>query len=190
MQTPTTQAEELINAVPEQAWPLIELLFNVTIVTTIIWLGYTVFVMMRRNASNLTPVHATSADKSAEPDFLSVDNKARKEAIKQGEAFDKELDKRDAADEKAKLKATKRKESKMQRAARLVSLIMALFSLATMITGTIWQVTIMGRIWEQYSATERLVTIIQKYPLGVVIALFVIGYNIFNTVVSFREKDA
>ena len=190
MQTETLSAEDVIAAIPEEAWPFIELLFNITIVLTIVWLAYTVFVMMRRDASNLTPINAASPNKHADPDFLSVDKKARKEAFKQGEAFDKQLDQRDRDETKAAKVAARRKESMWQRVTRLISFFMALFTMATMISGTLFQVSIMGRYWEQYSAGDRLMHVITEYPLGVAITLFVIGYNIVNFVIGYRKKEA
>lgn len=77
----------------------------------------------------------------------------------------------------------------MGRVGRLISLAMALFSIATMISGTLFQVTIMGRYWEQYSATERLVSVIQNHPIGVSVTLFVIGYNIVNFIISRKQED-
>lgn len=190
MQDQNSQIDAITDAIPDDAWPMIELLFNLTMLTTAVWLAWTLFVMIRRSKSNLTPVNSTSQNRRAEPDFLSVDEDVRKEAIKQGEAFGKELDKRDAADEAAKLRASRQKESMWQRISRLISLLMALFSIGTMITGTIWQVTIMGRYWSELSAGDRLIGIIQKYPLGVAIALFVIAYNIVTTVNKLNKKDA
>lgn len=189
MDETSNSVSEIIENVPEEAWPLIELLFNVTVVFTVLWLSWTIFIVWRRSASNLTAIRGASANSKAEPDFLSVDTKARKEAMARGEAFDKELQLRDRDEARAATRAARGKETMMGRVGRLISLAMALFSIATMISGTLFQVTIMGRYWEQYSATERLVSVIQNHPIGVSVTLFVIGYNIVNFIISRKQED-
>ncbi len=179
----------IIENIPEEAWPLIELLFNATIAFTILWLSWTIFVAWRRSASNLTAIRGASANPDAQPDFLSVDTKARKEAIARGEAFEKELQRRDREEAKAATRSARRKETTLGRIGRLISFGMALFSIATMISGTLFQVTIMGRYWEQYSATERLVSVIQNHPIGVSVTVFVILYNVVNYIISRKQED-
>ena len=176
--------EDTINAVPPAAWPFINLLLTVTCVVTALWLVWTVFVAWRRSASNLTSIRGASPRQSASPDFLSVDDRARLEAIKRGEVYEKALDKRDEADEAAARRAVRRKETMIARLGRLVSFGMALFSLATMISGTLFQVSIMGRYWEQYSAGERLMAVIQQHPIGVAVAVGVILFNIVTFVTN------
>ena len=66
---------------------------------------------------------------------------------------------------------------------------MALFSLATMISGTIFQVSIMGAYWEQFSAGERIMAMIRHYPLGVAVTVFVIGYNLITFFIN-RQWEA
>ncbi|MEM1149194.1 MAG: hypothetical protein AAGI03_01350 [Pseudomonadota bacterium] len=169
-----------LDEIPPDAWPWIDLVFNFTCVVAAIWLASTVFVIWRRSASNLTPVNSVGTRRSAQPDFLSVDEKSRREAISQGEAFDKELDKRDRDEASTLRKAARGRRSPVQRIAGLVSLFMAVFSLLSMIVSVIWQIGFMGRILEQYSAGERLVIVIQKHPIGVSVALLVIGYHVFR----------
>lgn len=176
------QVQSVLENVPPEAWPLIEILFNVTCAVTAVWLAWTVFIWWRRSASNLTSTSSVDANRKAKPDFLSVDHKARNEAIKRGERFDKELERRDREEAREEKRETRRKETRLSRLGRLVSFGMALFSLATMISGTMFQVTIMGSYWERYSATERLMSVIQNYPIGVAITVAVILYNIVTFV--------
>ena len=75
------------------------------------------------------------------------------------------------------------------RIGRLISFGMDLFSIATMISGTLFQVSIMGRYWEQYSATERLTAVIQNHPIGVSVTVAVILYNIVTYVMN-RSREA
>ena len=57
-----------------------------------------------------------------------------------------------------------------------------------MISGTLFQVTIMGRYWEQYSATERLVSVVQNHPIGVSVTVFVILYNVVNYITNRKQE--
>ena len=50
--------------------------------------------------ANLTTVSSASPRRGAQPDFLEVDTKARAEAIKRGERFDQELERRERAEER------------------------------------------------------------------------------------------
>lgn len=181
--------DDVVNAIPPDAWPLIDMLFNTTLIVTGLWLVWTLFVAWRRSASNLTSVSGARANRNAEPEFLSVDEKARKQAIKRGEGFDKELDRRDREGERAERHAARKRETMVSRIGRLVSLGMALFSMATMISGTMFQVSIMGRYWEQYSASERLMRVIEDHPIGVTITVLVILYNLITFVLNFRKKQ-
>ena len=178
-----------IEAVPPEAWPFIELLFNFTLAFAVAWRGWTGFVVWRRSASNLTSIRGASANPKAEPDFLSVDKKARREAIEKGEAFEKEMQRRDRDEALSARKAARNKETMLGRIGRLISFGMDLFSIATMISGTLFQVSIMGRYWEQYSATERLTAVIQNHPIGVSVTVAVILYNIVTYVMN-RSREA
>ncbi|MEO9970858.1 MAG: hypothetical protein ABJG15_13745 [Hyphomonadaceae bacterium] len=180
--------QDVISTIPSEAWPLIEALFNIVMAVTGVWLAWTAFIWWRRSASNLTTASGAIPNKKAAPDFLSVDEKARKEAIKRGESFDKELSRREREDEKAQKKAALKNETPIGRIGRLISFGMAMFSIATMISGTVFQVSIMGRYWEQYSASERLLAVIQNHPIGVTVTVLVIVYNIFNFITNYKSE--
>jgi hypothetical protein len=182
--------EDVVSAIPPEAWPLIDILFNVTMAVTGIWLAWTVFVIWRRNSSNLTSMSSVSPNRKAKPDFLSVDEKERREAIKRGEKFEKDLDTREREDAKALKKAGRKKETKAGRIGRIVSFGMALFSIATMISGTVFQVSIMGRYWEQYSASERLLSVIQNHPIGVSVTVLVILYNVITFITNYTSEGS
>jgi len=171
--------DDVLEAIPPEVMPYVGIMFNILAVVTALWLAWTVFIWWRRSASNLTSVSDSVPNKKAQPDFLEVDKKARAEAIKRGETFEKELERRER-DEAREAKRSGRKETRMGRLGRFMSLGMALFSLATMISGTLFQVTIMGRYWEQYSAGERLMKVVTEHPIGVSITVAVILYNIVS----------
>lgn len=181
--------DETLRSLPAEAWPLIDLLFNVTCVVTAIWLATTTFVIWRRASSNLTTASSASPNRKAIPDFLTVDEKARKEAIKRGEQFDKDLDKRDREDERKARRLARRKETAFRRITRLISLFMALFSLATVISGTVFQVSFMGSIWAQYSASERLLAVIKAHPIGVAVTVIVVLYNLVTFVTNRKWEE-
>src|SRR3990167_6278641 len=176
--------DETLRSIPAEAWPLIELLFNITCVATAVWLATTVFGLWRRAASNLTTSSDATPNRKATPDFLSVDKQGRKEAIRRGENFDRELNKQEKEEAREALRKSQAKETRLSRLARLVSLFMALFSLATMISGTVFQVTFMGQIWEKYSASERLMKVLHDYPIGVGVTVLVIVYNLVTYVIN------
>lgn len=180
--------QETLQSIPPEAWPLIELLFNITCAVTGIWLAVSVFIWWRRAASNLTVTSGATPNKKAQPDFLKPDAKARAEAIKRGERFDQELERRERSEERDE-RRRKRAAHPASRWARLISLVMAMFSLATMISGTIFQVSIMGAYWERYSAGERIMAMVREYPLGVAVTVFVIGYNVV-TFITKRKWEA
>lgn len=179
-----------LNSIPPEHWPLIELMFQITIVVTVAWLLWTVFITWRRSASNLTTIRGAKANRKAEPDFLSVDDLLRKEALKRGEAFEKELEASEREEERARLRKQKTKQGIIGRAGQLISLFMAVFTVATMISGTIFQVSIMGQYWERFSASERLTTIITEHPIGVTVTVLVILYNITRFIFNFRKESA
>lgn len=167
----------IVAAIPDEAWPLIQWLGTATAVATAIWIALSVFIWWRRSASNLTPVMAAEVNRRASPDFLERDEAGRAEAIARGAAYDKSLDARDADAARKRDKAD-RNARKGRGLARGVSFAMALFTLATMISGTIFQVSYMGRLWEEYSAGERMFLVVQKHPLTFAIGALVILYNI------------
>ncbi|MEM6555409.1 MAG: hypothetical protein AAF642_06015 [Pseudomonadota bacterium] len=171
---------ETLNQIPPEAWPLIDLLFNITMVSVAIWLAITVFVWWRRSASNLTPVNVAGKNKNAQPDFLKVDQNARSEAIERGERFDKEIERRERAEARAAARAHQPRGTVSERLARFVSFFMSLFTLATMIFGAIFQVTRMGDMMREYSTTERILTVIQNHPISFTIAGLVIVFQIYR----------
>ena len=178
---------ETLNQIPPEAWPLIDLLFNITMVSVAIWLAITIFVWWRRSASNLTPVNAAGKNKNAQPDFLKVDQSARSEAIERGESFDKEIERRERAEARAAARAHQPRGTVSERLARFVSFFMSLFTLATMIFGAIFQVTRMGDMMREYSTTGVNVgrevadlTVIQNHPISFTIAGLVIVFQIYR----------
>ncbi len=180
---------DALNQIPPEAWPLIDLLFNLTMASIGIWLAITVFVWWRRSASNLTPVNAASKNRKAEPDFLSVDHKARAEALERGETFDKEIARREREAEKTKAREGRSPASVGQRMARFLSFFMSLFTLATMIFGAIFQVTRMGTMMKEYSTLERIGAVIMNHPISFSVAALVIGFQVYRFFIDHKWQE-
>jgi hypothetical protein len=178
------EIEQTLSRIPPEAWPFLVMLGNITAAVTAVWIAISVFVWWRRSASNLTPVSAARKNRSARPDFLEGDTKARKEAIARGEAFDRALDARDAEEERDRKRGLKQ-AGRVGTFARWVALAMSVFTLATMVSGTIFQVSYMGKLWEQYSAGERLVIVVQKHPFTFAVGALVVVYHVIK---FFTEK--
>jgi hypothetical protein len=177
--------EEVLAGGPEQLPAWIEIALWGSVALAAVWLLLTIFVHMRRSASNLTPVNAPTAKKSATPDFMKVDEKAREAQIKRGETYEKELDKREA--EEAKASDAVKQATFLQRLAGLATLLVSLFSLASTAIGVIWQV---DRIGGALSQADKLGLIIQNYPIPFAVCTFVIGYYVVMFFVQKQWKRA
>lgn len=178
---------EIANAIPPEAWPFIDKLFLITLIVVGVWLALSLFVWVRRRASNLTPVQSASVNKKAQPDFLKVDEKAREAAMSRGEDFDKELARRDREAEKT---AKRTVASKSLRIAGVASFLMSLFTMASIIYGSIFQVARMGTMMREYGSLERIVAIIERHPVAFAVAVFVIVYQIYRFIAHRKWQGA
>ncbi len=162
----------------------LEPLLYVTMVIVAIWVVSSLFVHMRRRASNLTSAHQTGVKKDASPDFLKVDHKARDAAMQRGEAYEETLTAREAA-EAADAPIVKR-ASMVSRLSGLASLLFSLFSLAGAVSTVMMQVE---RMTGTIGRADQLMLVVQKYPIPVAICIFVIGFHIFHYVSGKRWKE-
>ena len=185
--------QETLQQVPPEAWPIIDLLFNITMALAGIWLALTVFVIWRRHASNLTPVNATSRNNKAQPDFLNVDRKARAEAIKRGDEHEKALDRRDAEEAKAEAAASSASRrqplSFAQRMAGLATFIMSVFTLFSIVTSSIFTVSKLGDVVGEMSAVDRMVAIMVAHPIPVAICLLIIFARVYTQFFMTAKKE-
>lgn len=185
--------EQTLQQIPPEAWPIIDLLFNVTMAIAGIWLALTVFVIWRRHSSNLTPVNATSKNHKAQPDFLKVDQKARAEAIKRGDLHEQALDRRDAdeARAEARAKSVSRREpvSFAQRLAGLVTFIMSIFTLLSIVTSSVFTVSRMGDMVGEYTATDRIIAIIMAHPIAFSVCALIILARIYTQFFMTAKKE-
>ena len=163
----------------------LEPLLYVTMAIVAIWVVSSLFVYMRRRASNLTSAHQTGVKKDAAPDFLTVDHKAREAAMQRGEAYDDTLAAREAAEAATQEPIVKR-ASLVSRLSGVASLLFSLFSLAGAITTVLMQVE---RMNNTIGRSDQLMLVVQKYPIPVAICVFVIGFHIYHYIARKRWKE-
>jgi hypothetical protein len=177
--------EQTLEQIPPEAWPIIDLLFNLTMAAAGIWLAVTAFVIWRRHASNLTPVNAAERSSKAQPDFLKVDQKAREEAIERGDKYDKVLDRRDAAEAASRLKPAK----SAQKAAGLAAFVMSVFTVMSVISSSIFTVTHVGNLANEFSAWDRARAIIENHPIAFTVCVLIILARIYTHFFPPAEKE-
>ncbi len=158
------------------AW--LEPLLWVTVVIVAIWIASSVFIHLRRRATNLTSTHSAKVDKNATPDFMSVDHKAREAAVKRGETYDRELTERERAEAAAAAgKAVKKGNATMlQSLSGMASFLFSLFSLAGICVNVFSQ---MDRMNTQLSKSDQIFAAVQKYPIPTAICVFVLVYTLW-----------
>ncbi len=145
-----------------------------------IWLASTVFIHMRRRATNLTSAQQASVRKDATPDFLTVDHKARDAAMKRGETYDQELVERAKAEAAAAAAAGKPAKREPVSMVRMISGVAAfLFSLFTLLGTLLGTFRTLDQAGLQMSKLDQVGAIIAAHPIPTVICLFVIGYTLF-----------
>lgn len=181
--------QDTLDKIPPEAWPIVDLLFNLTCAAAAIWLAITVFVLWRRHASNLTPVNAAEKNKKASPDFLKVDKAARAEAIARGESFDKELERREREEARAKAVAAGTANASLgQKIAGWSTFILAVFSL---LSGALTVILTMQRLdgmTAEYGTWQGLVNLFQARPIAFTVATTVIVLKIIHFVIEHRKS--
>ena len=143
-----------------------------------LWLVATVFIHLRRRATNLTSAQQAGVHKDATPDFMKVDHKAREAAVKRGEAFDRELIEREKAEAAAAAgKAAKREPVNMLKT--LSGIASFAFSLFTLLGAVLSTFRTMDAAGAQLSKLDQVGAVVTQNPIPALICLFVIGYTIF-----------
>jgi hypothetical protein len=143
-----------------------------------LWLISTIFIHMRRRATNLTSAQQAGVNRNAAPDFMKVDHKARDAAMKRGEAYDQELVEREKAeaDAAAGVKAKKEPVGILKMISGIAAFLFSLFSLVGAMVGTFRTLDGAG---VQLSKMDQVGAIITQHPIPAIICIFVIGYTIY-----------
>ena len=154
----------------------------------VLWVVSTIFIQMRRRATNLTSAHQAGVKKEATPDFMKVDQKARDAAMQRGQAYEKELDTREAAEAAAAAgKGAKKPPMNMLKTiSGIASFAFSLFTLLGAVLGTFKTMDAAGA---QLSKFDQVGVMFMKYPVPAIICLFVIGYTIFVWVSQKKWAD-
>ena len=87
--------QDAIDRIPPEAWPLIDIACKVTVAIALVWIFLALVAWWRRRAYNLTIASTAKRNKDAQPDFLTVDKKAREAAIERGAAHEADLTERE-----------------------------------------------------------------------------------------------
>ncbi|MEL7199717.1 MAG: hypothetical protein AAGL10_15510 [Pseudomonadota bacterium] len=182
--------QQAVDRIPPDAWPIIDILFRVTIALAILWVVLSLIGWWRRRAYNLTVASTAGRNKKAQPDFLNVDEKARKEQIKAGERHEDVLEDREKEEALAALKAAKEPVTLASRLASAATFVMSLITLLTGFSGAILGI---GRIEGQLAqagTAGKLEYLITEHTIGCIIVAFVIGYKIWRFVAEKKWKKA
>lgn len=149
-----------------------------TVAIVVVWLASSIFIHLRRRATNLTSAHQAKVDKHATPDFMSVDQKARDAAVKRGETYDRELTERAKAEAAAAAGAPVKKSNAtlLQSVAGIASFLFSLFSLAGVIVNVFTQ---MDRMNNQIGKSDQIFAAVMKYPIPTAICAFVLVYTLW-----------
>lgn len=165
-------------------WLVAVLWINVAVF--VVWAVLSILVQMRRSASNLTVASSAKSHKDAAPDFLKVDHKAREQQIKRGEAFEKELDQREAA-EAAAAARKKTPISFWKRMAGIATMLISIFTLISSLIGVIFQV---DRIGQTLTQADKIGLLLQQYPIPFAVCAFVILFYLVTFIVHKQWKPA
>lgn len=143
-----------------------------------LWLVSTIFIHMRRRATNLTSAQQAGVKKDAAPDFMKVDHKARDAAMKRGEAYDQELVEREkaAADAAAGVKPKKEPVGIVKMISGAAAFLFSMFTLLGAIVGTFRTLDGAG---VQLSKLDQVGALLTQHPIPSIICIFVIGYTIY-----------
>lgn len=147
------------------------LLYNASIAAGLAFLAVSAYSGWRKHAVNLTPVTSATVNADAAPDFLRVDKVARDAALERGEVFEQNLRSREAQEASAPMEPA-------QKTFCLFAAAMSAFTLVSMLFGSIWQISWIGRYAEELSARGRFAAIVREHPIAFSIAVMVCALQI------------
>lgn len=168
--------QDAIDRIPPEAWPLIDITAKITVAIALVWIFLALVAWWRRRAYNLTIASTAKRNKDAQPDFLTVDKKAREAAIERGKAHEEELIERERREALAAVGGL----TKGSHFARIATLLMSLFTLACSIMGVVGNVGAMEASVQKLNASGKIQYIIQQHPIATIIIVLVIAYNVWH----------
>jgi hypothetical protein len=160
---------------------VLQVLSWLVIIFGTLWFVTGIIGYMHRRAYNLTS--AESGGSRVTPDFLKVDQKKREAAIERGAAYDKVLDRREAA-------AAAGTVEKVGTLTRAGATLAASATLVAAVVTALTRVESMQTGVEQLSSWDSLVGLARQYPAGVTVAVLVIGTNIVAFVKATKKTTA
>lgn len=183
--------EGAIERIPPDAWPMIDQMFKITIALLAVWIVLALVAWWRRRAYNLTVASTHSRSKKAQPDFLSVDKKAREKAIERGEAHEEALDERDEAEAEAAaaLAAADKPVGLAKRLAAVATTAMSVFTLLTAISGAALNVGKMDEQVKQLTAGGKIEYLLKEHTFGVIVVLLIIAFQIWKFIKKEKWKE-
>lgn len=144
-----------------------------------LWLVASIVGVFYRGAYNLTHAESGSA-KPITPDFLNVDRAKRDAAIARGKAYDTVLTQREAQARSVK---------KACRWSRIFATAAAFVTLFTAVIGAVEKAASYQGNIERYTTWDGLVELVEKYPVGTMVAVAVIVANIYVFVTKVRKPE-
>ncbi len=162
-------------------WSQVDYLMYGTIAAAAVWLILTLLVHWRRSITNLTPVDAPRANRKAQPDFLSVDKKKQKKALKRGAEHERMLDKRERAEAKADLIAAGG-FTIWQMLLGYLTLLLSVICLFVILAGSIWPESAIGNVLSQFPTQDRLMEVIQAHPIALLVSTFAVIISAYRVI--------
>jgi hypothetical protein len=147
-----------------------------------VWLVTGIIGYLHRRAYNLTSAESGSS-KDIKPDFLKVDKKKRQAAIKQGAAFEKELEGRAVA-------VASPPADKLGAWSRTGATVSATFTLVAAVVSTLTRVDSLEAGVRQLSTWDKLSQTVQEHRIGAIVAFLVIGANVLVFVKATKKTPA
>lgn len=164
-------------------WSSIDLLFAATTSIVFVWLVLSVFIYWRRSATNLTPVDVPSANPAAQPDFLSVNHSERKAALKRGDQYERHLTQRERDPDGTAM------ISMLRSVCGYAAVMLSVASLLTVIGGSVWPDSAVGKVLTEFSSEGRLLEVIQAHPIAISISMLAVCFSVWRLVAG-REIQA
>jgi hypothetical protein len=172
--------ESAIERIPPDAWPMIDIMFKITIGLFAVWIFLALVAWWRRRAYNLTVASTHKRSKKAQPDFLSVDQKAREKAIDRGEEHEEELDERDEAEAEAADAAVGKPVGLAKRLASIATTAMSIFTLLTAISGAVLNVGKMDDQVAELTSAGKIEYLLKEHTFGVIVVLLIVAFQVWK----------